>query len=284
MLPRRPLGKTGVQLSIIGLGGIVVSGMEQSYANRFVRELIDSGINYIDVAPTYGNAEQVLGIALQGYRDKVFLACKTHKRTKAEAGAELRESLRRLRTDYFDLYQLHALSSMRDVERAFAPNGAMEAFVEARDKGLVRFLGFSAHSVKAGLAAMERFNFDTILFPINFVLYYRENFGPQVLKRAHEKGVACLAIKAMARSKRKPGAKRMFPKCWYQPIYEPHEASLALRWTLSEGVTAVVPPGDERLFRLALKIAHQWTPVTDDERKALRELAKGLEPIFQLDV
>jgi predicted aldo/keto reductase-like oxidoreductase len=282
-LPRRKLGRTGEQLSIIGLGGIVVIGNEQEQANRIVRGAVDRGVNYFDVAPSYGNgeAEEKLGPALQGYRNRVFLTCKTGRRDKAGAEEELQRSLKRLRTDHFDLYQLHALTSREDVEQALGPGGAIEAFAQARQKGLVRFLGFSAHSVEAALTAMDRFSFDTILFPFNWVCWSQGDFGPQVLKAARAKDMGCLALKAMAHHPWPRGAKRDYPKCWYQPITDPELAALALRFTLSEPVTAAIPPGDERLFNLALSVAGQFKPLSGEERRQLLARAAGEQPIFR---
>lgn len=285
VMPKRPLGETGVQLSIIGLGGVTVRDMPQAEVNSLVHQAIDSGINYIDVAPAYGNAEELLGPALKGYRDKVFLACKTGQRKKEEAAAELRQSLKKLGTAYFDLYQFLGLSRMEDVETIFGESGALEAFLEGREQGLIRYIGFSAHSVKAALAALDRFDFDTILFPVNFVLYFKENFGPQVIEKAKAKGVARLAIKAMAKSQWPEGANRdEFPKNWYLPVSDPKEADMALRFTLSQPITAAIPPGDERLFRLAMKIAANFTPIQDEEIKELKRIAQDQVPIFKLDV
>jgi aryl-alcohol dehydrogenase-like predicted oxidoreductase len=149
-------------LSIIGFGGIVVTNATMEEAAARVGAAIDGGINYFDVAPSYGNAEQMLGPALAPYRNDVFLACKTGKRDRAGAEAELKQSLQHLQTDHFDLYQLHAMSTAEDVERAFGPGGAMEAFVAARDAGLVRYLGFSAHSAEVALDALSRFPFDSV--------------------------------------------------------------------------------------------------------------------------
>jgi aryl-alcohol dehydrogenase-like predicted oxidoreductase len=277
------LGKTGEQLSIIGLGGVVVMATEQSFADRIVAEAFDRGINYFDVAPSYGNAEERLGPALVPYRKKVFLACKTLKRDKAGARAELEQSLKLLHTDHFDLYQLHALTKMVDLDQALAPGGAMETLLEARQAGKVRWIGFSAHSVETALAAMDRFPFDTILFPLNWVLYYQANFGPQVLDRARSKSMGCLALKAMAKTSWPEGLeKKPYPKCWYQPCKPPEEATLALRFTLSEPVTAAVPPGEERFFRLAMEVASSFQPVTDAERETLKKRSTGLKPLFQL--
>jgi len=284
LLPKRPYGKTGEKLSIIGLGGVTVSNTPQLEVNNIVHEAIDKGVNYVDVAPTYGNAEELLGPALQGYRDRIFLACKTQKREKEGAANELRLSLEKLKTDRFDLYQFHAITTMKDVDTIFGKGGAIEAFEEAKEQGLIRYIGFSAHSVKAALAAMDRFDFDSILFPVNFVLYHKENFGPQVVEKAEEKGVARLALKAMAKGRwPKDSDKSEFPKCWYQPVSDPRVANMALRFTLSQPITAAVPPGDPKLFRMAMDIASQFTPIKEEEEQELKEIAQNQNPIFTLN-
>jgi aryl-alcohol dehydrogenase-like predicted oxidoreductase len=281
-MERRELGRTGQELSIVGFGGIVVKDVEPSEASRLVAEAVDRGVNYFDVAPSYGNAEERLGPALEPYRDRVFLACKTGKRAKQEAAEELRASLARMRTGHFDLYQLHALTTMEEMEQALGPGGALEAFVEARQAGLIRYIGFSAHSAETALAAMERFDFDSVLFPINFVLYHQARFGPQVVERAQQKGVGRLALKALARTKWADGQPRAFSKTWYEPISDPEEAALALRFTLSLPITAALPPGEAALFRMALDIAERFRPLTPDEQEELRRRAFSLQPIFQL--
>lgn len=284
-IPKRSF-RDGVELSIIGFGGIVVVGMEQEQANRTVAEACERGINYFDVAPSYwdGEAERKLGVALKPYRKQVFLACKTMRRDAAGAARELEESLRRLQTDWFDLYQFHAVSSMKDVDEILAPGGAAELFVKARQQGKVRYLGFSAHNVEAALALMERFPYDSVLFPVNFVCYAQGNFGPQVIARAKQKGVARLALKALAYRPWPKGTRQettAHPKCWYQPVTERDLARRALRFTLSEDVTAAIPPGDERIFAMALELAADFSPLSERERQELLASARGVEPIFR---
>lgn len=258
-------------------------GMEQKDADREVAASIDRGVNYFDVAPSYGKgeAEQKLGPALKPYRKSVFLACKTQRRDAAGARQELEQSLKRLHTDHFDLYQFHAVSSMDDVEKILAPGGAAEAFLKARQEGLVRYLGFSAHSAEAAIALMERMKLDSILFPVNYVLFSQGNFGPQILAKAKEKGMARMALKAMALTRWEKGEKRTHPKCWYRPITDPDLAAKAVRFTLSQEITAAVPPGDERCYRMALDIAAGFKPMSKTEQAALLAAAKGLEPLFK---
>ncbi|MCU0917945.1 MAG: aldo/keto reductase [Planctomycetes bacterium] len=283
-LPQRAYGDTGQRLSIIGFGGIVVSRVEQEHANRVVAEAVEKGVNYFDVAPSYGDAELKLGPALEPYRKDVFLACKTQQRTREGAAAELKQSLQRLRTDHLDLYQLHALSDVqKDVDVAFGAGGAMEVLLEAKKQGQIRYLGFSAHSEEAALAALDRYEFDSILFPVNFATFYQGNFGPRVLEAAKAKGAARLALKALARQKWPPDdpARKQYSKCWYQPLTERHEAKLGLYFTLSQSVTAAIPPGDETLFRLALELALGFRPISQKEAETLRQMAQSLNAVFE---
>jgi len=284
-LPRRPFGNTGIQLSVIGMGGIIVMNAAQDHANRIVGEFVERGVNYFDVAPSYGDAEVKLGPALQPYRKDVFLACKSGERTREGARAELEKSLEHLRTDHFDLYQLHGLTDVaKDVDAAFAKGGAMETFFEAKRSGQVRHLGFSAHSVEAAFAAMDRYDFDSILFPVNFATYEKGRFGPQIMAKAQSKGVARLALKSMALQKwpdEQARERGPYRKCWYEPVTDPRQIELALRFTLSQPVTAALPPGEESLFRLALDFAPNFIPISESEIAELRSLAAGLNPIFQ---
>ena len=283
-MEKRVYGQTGWELSVLGFGGIIVMDVTPTEADQYVGEAIDRDINYFDVAPSYGNAEERLGPALKPYRDSVFLACKTGRRDAVGAQEELENSLRLMQTDHFDLYQLHAITSDEDVRQAFGPSGAMETFVKARDQGKVKHLGFSAHSVPAALAAMSQFDFDSLLFPFNYVTYEQAGFGPQVMEAAQSKGVARLALKGMARGPWRDGDphKSEYPKAWYEPLADRAEATMALRYTLSLPVTAALPPGDIRLFRLACDIADAFTPLTALELEAVRVTAAGDQPLFQL--
>ncbi len=280
-LEKRSLGKTGEKLSILGFGGIVVMNATTQQAASRVAQAIDYGVNYFDVAPTYGNAEEMLGPALKPYRSKVFLACKTTERKKEGARKELEASLKRLKTDHFDLYQLHAVTTKEDVETIFAPGGALETFLKAREEGKIRFIGFSAHSVEAALSLMDRFDFDTLLFPFNYAMWYSGNFGPQVMKKAQEKNMGILALKAMAKQPYPEGTTEKVPKCWYQPLATPEEAAMGLRFTLSHAVTAAIPPGNEDLFKMALGLAAKFKPLTKDEMEEVKQKGLATPPIFK---
>ncbi|HIK98784.1 MAG TPA: aldo/keto reductase [Dehalococcoidia bacterium] len=279
-MQKRPYGNTGEMLSIIGFGGIVVKDADADESDRLVSEAIDRGINYFDVAPRYGNAQEKLGPALEPYRNDVFLACKTRERDAINAERELHDSLKKLRTDHFDLYQMHGMTTDADVDEVLGPGGALETFVKAREQGLVRFLGFSAHSVEAASRLLEGFEFNSVLFPLNWVNYFEGDFGPQVVELAEQKGAARLALKAAAKAQLPDRSVRIHEKCWYEPIVDRDLMSLAVRFTLSQPITAAVPPGDPDLWRMMAEVGEDFTPITKDEIEILKTEAKSNTPIF----
>jgi predicted aldo/keto reductase-like oxidoreductase len=268
-------------LSIVGFGGILVMNETAEHSAAFVAEAVNQwGINYFDVAPSYGNAEEMLGPALEPYRSGVFLACKTGKRDAAGAEEELNRSLKRMRTDHFDTYQLHAVTTLEDVAKIMGPGGALETFVKAREAGKVRFLGFSAHSEAAALALMAQFDFDTILFPFNWSSWLKEGFGPAVMTRAVEKEMGIFALKTLAKRAWAEGEEHDWSKTWYKPVETYEEARLATRFTLSQPVTAGVSPGHIELFRWLCQAAVEFQPITAEELATLRTWAADLKTIF----
>lgn len=282
-IEQRNFGNKPDRLSIIGLGGVVLMGQSPDEAAATCRRAYEAGITYFDVAPTYGDAEEKMGPGIEGFREGLFLACKTTDRTAEGARRELERSLSRLRTDHFDLYQLHALSSIEDVERAFGPGGAMETFLRAREEGKVRYLGFSAHDEEAALEALRRFDFDSVLVPLNYFAYTRGGFGRRLVPMAKAKGCAVLALKAMARRAWPEGAERWSQNTWYEPIQDEAVSEAALRWTLFElGATAAVPPGDPGLFERALRLAPRLAPPTPEQMRALERFDEGERPLFPL--
>jgi len=285
-LPRRPY-KNGIDLSIIAFGGIVVCGLPQEEASRRVAQAHDRGVNYFDCAPSYfdGEAELKLGEALRPYRRNVFLAEKTTRRDAKGAREELERTLERFHTDHLDLYQFHAVSSMEDVDKILAPAGAAETFFAARKDGKIRHVGFSAHHVPAALRLMDAIDLDSVLFPVNVNAWENGGFGPQILAKAKSKGMARMALKALAFGQWPADMKqsdRKYPKCWYQPIDDREMARLALRFTLNQEITAAVPPGDERIFDLALELASGPLPeLNAAELTALKTRISSLEPVFR---
>jgi predicted aldo/keto reductase-like oxidoreductase len=184
-----------------------------------------------------------------------------------------------------DLYQFHAVSSMDDVDKILAAGGAAETFFAAKKEGKVRHVGFSAHNAPAALRLMDALELDSVLFPVNVNAWENGGFGPQILAKAKEKGMARMALKALAFGKWPAGMKesdRKYPKCWYEPIDDREMARLALRFTLNQEVTAAVPPGDERIFDLALELASAPLPeLSAAELTGLKTKIASLEPVFR---
>jgi aryl-alcohol dehydrogenase-like predicted oxidoreductase len=280
-MKKRTLGRTGRELSIVGFGGIIVMDETPEDAARYVKAAVERGVNYFDVAPTYGNAEERLGGALEPYRDDVFLACKTIERSREGAAEDLAGSLKRLRTDHLDLYQFHGVTTAEDVDEITGPGGALEAVRDARARGVVRNIGFSAHSEQAALALMDRFDFDSVLYPVNYVCWNEGGFGPTLYREATACGMGVLALKALAHTGWVEGEARAWSKTWYRPVLDRGEAETALRWTLSRPVTAAVSPGHFELFEWMCDVADAFEPMTPEEEAAAAEKARGIEPIFR---
>ena len=282
-LERRVLGRTGQKLSVVCFPGLSLTHCDQEKGTAAMRDAFERGVNYFDVAPNYGNgdAEIKMGVGLQGVdRSKYFLACKTHKRDKAGAQMELDRSLTRLKTDHFDLYQLHHLVKPKEVQDVFGSDGAMEVILKAREQGKIKYIGFSAHTTKAALEAMKSFKFDSVMFPINFVEYYNRGFGKEVLDLAHEQGAGVLAIKPLSWGAwGKDETKDR--DWWYRSVEEPKTVELAVRFSLSQpGVVSVIPTSFVELLDKAIEAAKVFKPLDDAAVAQLKQMAENRGSIF----
>ena len=203
-IPRRKLGSTGVEVSIVGLGGYHIGVPESDdEATKIIRSALDRGINFLDNCWDYhgGKSDERMGRALRdGYRDKAFLMTKIDGRTKASAAAQIDQSLKRLQTDRIDLMQIHEVIRMDDPDRVFAPGGAIEALVEAKKAGKIRFIGFTGHKDPAIHKAMlqKDFAFDTVQMPLNVMDAHFKSFEKEVLPIALEKKMGILGMKSLA--------------------------------------------------------------------------------------
>ena len=283
-LPRRVMGRTGREVSIIGFPGLALMRTNQDQANQAVKTAFELGVNYFDNAPAYGKdgeCEIKMGPALAALdRSKIFLSCKTKARDAAGARQELERSLQRHRTEYFDLYQMHHLVTVDEVNRALGPGGAVETFRKAREEGKIRAIGFSAHSTKAALAALRQFDFDTVMFPISFAEYYLRDFGKAVLDAAAQRGAVVVAIKPMCMGSWIAGQVKT-RDWWYRTTETPEEIGVALRFSLSlKGVVAGIPPSFVDLFEKAVAGARDFRPATTEDRDQLRDFAKKCESLF----
>jgi aryl-alcohol dehydrogenase-like predicted oxidoreductase len=282
-MEKRLLGKTGMEVSRVVFGGIVNTNEEQNDANNNVAYAIDKGINYFDVAPTYGDAEVKLGNALEPYRKNVFLACKTIERKADKARTVFNNSLKNLKTDWFDIYQLHELKTFEDLEVAFAEGGVMEMVVQAKKEGYIKNISFSAHNEDVALKALELFDFQTVLFPLNWTLGLGKNIGQQLVKVCREKNVGILGMKSLAHRLWMDGEEKIYPKCWYKPLFNDDKLLIAaIKYTLSAGADVIVPPGYFELFSFVVEHIDEClkNPINDFDIAFLNQEIKKIGANF----
>ncbi len=280
VMQKRKYGKTGAELSVTGFGGMLVMDMPKKDAERLVSFAVDSGVNYFDVAPTYGNAEEILASALLPYRKKVFLACKSVERSGAGVRKELERSLKRFKSDRLDLYQLHAVNTEKDVESVLAKNGSLETLIKAKERGLINFIGFSSHNEETALALIEKYDFDSLMFPLNIFCWYKVSFGKKIVAAAVKKGMGINALKALCKSAKTPGADAKWEKCWYLPLDEQEDIDAAVRFTLNLPVTSALSSSHEELFKMQLKAAEKPKPLAEKEIRDLLAKYGDTAPLF----
>ena len=283
-MEKRRFGRTGHMSTVIIFGAFAVGLVSQQEADEVMELLLERGVNHIDVAPSYHDAEVRLGPWLEKYRDRFFLGCKTQLRNKADAREELHRSLERLRVDSFDLYQLHAVTTMDELDECFAPGGSLEAIVEAREQGLTQYIGITSHGLEAPavqIAALERFDFDSLLFTLNFYMWADEAYrrdAAMLLKKAAERDVGTMVIKTWARGPWGDTAHRYHT--WYEPFEDAEMIEQALRFTLSQPVTGAISAGDARLLPMILDAAERFQPMDEAEQAQLLATAAEYEPLF----
>ena len=276
----RRFGRTGFDISPVSYGGIVSMNDGQEASDGYVKWAIDKGINYFDVAPSYGNAEERLGPALEPYRKDVYLACKTEYRDAKRAEEELHNSLRKLRTDHFDVYQMHALSTQEDIDIAFGPGGIMELLRREKEAGTIRKIGFSTHNEDAAMRALELFDFDTVLFPMNWALGVNTGWGDRISAYAAAHGTGLLARKTLAHRKWRESDERLHPKGWYKPVYESEKLGVAaMKYGLYKGAATLVSPGNFERFSFMLEHIEECLsqPLTEEEWALLRAEAAAIK-------
>jgi aryl-alcohol dehydrogenase-like predicted oxidoreductase len=284
MIALQPFGRTGHQSTRILFGAAAIGNVSQDEADQTMELIREHGINHIDTAASYGDAELRLGPWMETHRDEFFLATKTGERTREEAYAEIGRSLERLRTDRLDLIQLHNLVDEDEWQTAFSSGGVLEAVVQAREEGLVRFIGVTGHGVTIAaqhLRSLEEYPFDSVLLPYNFPMSrnasYMADFEALVAVCA-ERGVAIQTIKAITRGPwgdHKPTA-----NTWYEPLTDQDAIDIAVSWVLGRDGVFLNTVGDIHILPKVIDAAERFTRRPSDEQMGELEAACGLEPLF----
>ena len=284
MIPALPFGRSGHQSSRLIFGAAALWRASQEDADRALADLLAAGVNHIDAAASYGDAELRIGPWMERHRGGFFLATKTGERGYAAARDQIRRSLERLRVERVDLLQLHNLVKEDEWEQAMGTDGALRAAVEARDAGLVRFLGVTGHGTRVAamhLRSLERFDFDSVLLPYSPASMrdpdYARDFE-RLLARCAERRVAVQTIKSIAR-RRWPEGSSPTHDTWYEPVTDPVELERAVHWALARPGIFVNSAGDLRLLGPVLRAA-----ATFESRHAAATAPppepRGLEPLF----
>lgn len=283
-MEKRRLGRTGHMSTVMVFGTAAFWEISPAEADKAIELVRAHGVNHFDVAPSYGQAEERLGPWLEKHRSEVFLGCKTMERTKQAARDELRRSLERLRVDSFDLYQLHAIGEMEELDQALGPGGAIEAILEAREAGLVKYIGITGHGYQAPAvhaAALERFDFDTVMTPLNFVQWADPKFrvdAERLLALAAQKDVGVMIIKSVTRA---PWGERPHTyNTWYEPFDDAAPIERSIRFVLSQPVTTFASPADVRLLPMVIRAAESFRAMNPDEQNALVNSASAFQPLF----
>jgi aryl-alcohol dehydrogenase-like predicted oxidoreductase len=243
--------------------------------------IMEAGVNHIDVAPSYGNAEECLGPWLARERSRFFLGCKTMERIKANAAESLHRSLERLKVDYFDLFQMHAVNSIEGLDQVTMSGGALDAIVEAREAGLVRHIGITGHIPSTYIEALDRFDFDSILFPYNFVQAADPEYRQVVedlLKKCRDRDVGVMVIKSIAKGPW--GEKPQTKNTWYEPFIDPEQIQKAVNFALSHDITGICTVGDFTLMPIVLEACENYKQLSKTEQETLMDSGGEYEPLF----
>lgn len=284
MIPRQDFGRTGHHGSRVIFGAAAFWKANPQLEERTLKWLLEHGINHIDVAASYGDAELHVGHWMPGYRDQFFLATKTGERSYEGAWGELRRSLERLRVDTIDLWQLHNLVDPAEWEEAMGPRGALEAAVEARDQGLVRFIGVTGHGVTVAAMhrrSLERFPFDSVLLPLNYTMMQNPAYAADfdaLAETCRESNVAMQTIKSLTVGRW--AEKERTTRTWYEALSEQADIDLAVHWVLGHRRAFLNSSSDLGLLAKILDAAERYeAPPSEATMEAMVTHAR-MSPLF----
>jgi len=285
MIPTQPFGRTGHDSTRLLFGAAALSAVTQEEADQTMEVVASSGVNHIDVAASYGKAEQLLGPFLEQHRDEYYLATKTGERTADAAYAEINRSLELLRTDHVDLLQLHNLVDEAEWQTAYAKGGALEAAVRAKDEGLVRDIGVTGHGVTVArqhIRSLQEYDFASVLLPYNFPMSrnaaYLADFE-ELAAICAERGVAVQTIKSITRAPWDNDDER-FAATWYEPLRDQEAIDTAVGWVLGRPGIFLNTVGDIHLLPKVLDAGSRFTTPPTDEQMSELETAWGMAPLF----
>jgi aryl-alcohol dehydrogenase-like predicted oxidoreductase len=285
-IAKQPFGRSGHMSTRTLFGAAALGSVSQEEADRTLEVLLQYGVNHIDVAASYGEAELRIAPWLARYRSQFYLATKTGARKAQEAQEELHRSLDRMKTDYIDLWQLHNLADPIEWDVALSPGGVLETAIEAKAQGLIKAIGVTGHGAQIAAThrrSLERYDFDSVLLPYNYPTmqsaYYAENFNALV-ETCQQRNVAVQTIKSIAY--RHWMGREHTSSVWYQPLTDQHDIDLAVHWALSRPGIFINTAGDTKLLPKVLDAASRFQPELAPTDEQMKELVARLhmEPLF----
>jgi aryl-alcohol dehydrogenase-like predicted oxidoreductase len=287
MIAKQPFGRTGHMSTRIIFGAAALGNVSQAEADRTLELLLQYGINHIDTAASYGDSELRIGPWMERYRSQFFLATKTTERTYQKAKEEIHRSLERLRVNQIDLIQIHSLSDPQEWETALGPGGALEAMIEARQQGLVRFIGITGHGVNIAAMhkrALERFDFDSVLLPYNYLMMKNPRYAADfeaLLALCQERNVAVQTIKSLARGPYEAYGGDRTHATWYKPLEDQADIDKAVHWVLGRPGIFLNTVGDIHILPKVLDAASRFDGRRPSEEEMEALIAKEqMEPLF----
>ena len=286
MIVRQAFGRTGHTSSRIIFGAYALSNATQKEADQVLELLLEHGVNHIDAARMYGNAEKLVGAWMKKHRDDFFMATKSRSRTYEGAWKDLRHSLDLLSVDHVDLWQLHGLTNQAGWEKVMGPGGALEAFLEARDKGLARYLGVTGHGNRVAgmhLQSLDRVAFDSVLLPYNYcqmqIVGYAADFG-RLIEVCRQRDVAVQTTKAIARRPIGKGP-RKYNTYFYEPLETDEAIEKSVHWAMGLPESFVITAGDMQFVARILESAERFERRPLDEEMNLLVSEYGIQQVFR---
>lgn len=285
-MEKRRLGKIGSMSSVVIYGGASLGNVTQEEADESIQLALDAGINHFDTAASYGDSELRLGPWMRKIRNQIFLATKTGERTRDAAKRQIEMSLERLQVEQIDLLQLHAVTSFLEVDQITEKGGALEAAIEAKEQGLVKHIGITGHGHMAPavhLEALRRYPFETVLAPLNFILYNNEDYRNSYLQLVEEvkrQDVGLMTIKAIARGPWPSESEKRYAT-WYEPFDDQEYIDKSVSFVLSHSeVTGFASAGDIRLLPMSVQAAERYQQLTPRQHEELLAAATSFQSPF----
>ena len=285
-MEQRRFGKTDHMSTVAILGAAAFGNIDQKTTDKAMETALVHGVNHIDIAPSYGKAEDRLAPWMESHRNDFFVGCKTMVRTKKGAKKEILRSLKKLGMERFDLYQIHAITNIQELDQATMTGGAIDALTEAKKEGLTRYIGITGHGAivpQLLLEALRRIDVDSVLFPLNYVQYglpeYREH-AEELLRQCRKRDIGTMVIKSI--TKGPWGEKIKTYDTWYEPFTQPNDIQKAISFVLSQDITGLCTASDTDLLPLILQACEEYSHIPPDKQEEMIINSSKYKPLFNV--